>query len=159
VNTALAIGGAIASLAAVAAVVYGRIRRVKPKVMGAWTQKLLLIECAEPSILPNLVEAIKLWDSLQWSMVLIQTIPGVIQVKTDPTLEDLGLLGRTFTQVEKDTGRILSATIYVVPNASVTTIAHEIGHALGFDHTQITGHLMHATKPSINDLRGLERKT
>lgn len=39
-------------------------------------------------------------------------------------------------------------------------LAHEIGHALGYDHVNLTGHLMHAKSTSRGwDMRGLEAPT
>ena len=53
-------------------------------------------------------------------------------------------------------GQIARAEIRVLPGAGALPIAHELGHALGFEHpiAAPSGHVMHPSRPGWDD-RGL----
>lgn len=78
--------------------------------------------------------------------------PGSVRLEADETLRELGL-----THARSNQGLMVEATIRVRPKARALVIAHELGHALGYEHPPAppSGHMMHPTRPGW-DSRGLE---
>lgn len=81
--------------------------------------------------------------------------PSAILVVAQPQPE--GRAGSTHCWATPDGATLVRAEVSVAPGADALTLAHELGHALGYEHPVAppSGHLMHPSRPGW-DGRGLE---
>lgn len=181
-STALGIAGLVATLAAGAAVVWGRVRSVDVPRHGQWSGVALV--CAADGVhRRDVVAAVA--DAADHGHT-VRLLPagsdctprdGLVVVRVDPALDvgtglgdgwggdaivledtdDTGTVwGRTHVQ-QLAGGRILRADVRLHPSQSALSTTHELLHALGWGHPDLapTGHVLHPTAPSLDDWRGV----
>jgi hypothetical protein len=172
-KAALGLAGLVTALAAGAAVVYGRVRSVDVPQPAHWPGVALV--CAGDGVdRVALVEAIDALEEHEQKVRLLargeDCTPrdGIVAVRVDPSLDtEAGMGGFDgdeprivwgLTHVVAEGERIRSATVRLHPRQDATGDAHELLHALGFEHPRLapTGHILHPSNPSLRDWRGVE---
>lgn len=152
----LGIIGAIVSAIVLAVVGWGRVRNVDVPRVAFWAQAPS-VGLADPRVDPgDLREAMAFWSRLGWQFGDILDGPGDITIAPwDPVLgldnpEGVGV-------TVSNTGSLRQRSTVRCREPNVTTLVHELGHALGLGHpvNPPTGHPMHPKKPGIHDHRGL----
>ena len=75
----------------------------------------------------------------------VKPIPGFIIIKTESADDQLEKNVLASTQRESRLGLIQSAIITFKPGTHniILLLEHELGHAFGYSHTKIRGHIMH----------------
>lgn len=144
-----------AVLAATGGVVYGRVRPVSVPRTATWGDSPVSFEPAEGVDAVELAKAV-LWWRGHGHDVMVRT-PGDVRVE----VSDLGPALRGLTLREDYAGTVIAATILVSDGGDTLAIAHEIGHALGYEHARWapSGHLMAAEGSRAGwDGRGLDRR-
>lgn len=153
----------LAALAA-AAVVWGRFRRVvvpRPRRWGSVGPRIWISAHVRNE---DVIESVRWWRSLGHDVDLSSSLQvASVIVVGDPTVDE-----RASAEQDAPTrhgvthswssasGLVTRAEIRVLPYASSLVIAHEIGHALGYEHPLAppSGHMLHPTRPGW-DSRGL----
>jgi hypothetical protein len=175
-KAALGLAGLVTALAAGAAVLYGRVRSVEVPQPAHWPGVALV--CAGEGVdRVALVEAIdQLEEHGQKARLLARgedctPRDGIVAVRVDPSLDtEAGMGGGIeadgdeprivwgLTHVVAEGERIRSATVRLHPRQDATGDAHELLHALGWEHPKFapTGHVLHPSNPSLRDWRGVE---
>jgi len=121
-----------------------------------WTSPPMVKVCKyAPVSRQEVKEAVEWWEKRGYrfsgvmfgATCLSSSLPGhiIIDIHNQQTFpHNRNDLGTTYTHVRKGTTEIYSASIYLL-HAKERVLAHEIGHALGWDHIGKIGHLMNAT--------------
>lgn len=142
-----------ASVAAVVGglVLWGRVRSVDVPQPYSWGDAVVVV-CPGPEVDPAaLVEAVSWWVDLG-HRVSVGSASCDVTIDVDVALEDHGLTRCTSTT----DGQQVACQAWVRRGAAALVIAHELGHALGYQHPDgaPTGHMMHRSSPGW-DARGL----
>jgi hypothetical protein len=170
----LLIGGIITAVVAGAGILFGRLKKVKVPQNGTW-EKPPTVRYEVPTNEDDITRAVNWWGKIGHKVKIVEKSPpntpladGEIRIRIDPAEVDRrrppvvedgeikgGGHGVTDTTIGKD-GKIQHALILLYQNDALT-LAHELGHALGFGHPSNTptGHMMNPTKPGWDDHRGL----
>ena len=172
----LLIGGLIAAAAAGAAVVFGRLRKVKVPRNGTWAKPPSVRY--EPGVKPEDVKkALQWWRDLGHEFDVVDSVladvpinDGEIRIRIDPAEVDrrkppvvenaeVKSSGRGVTDTEIGPGgKIRHSTIILYENNALV-LTSEIGHSLGFGHPKNapTGHMLAGNgRIGWDDHRGLE---
>jgi hypothetical protein len=158
-NSPVLLGLGLAVSGVVAAIIgWGRVRDVEVPRAGSWSPPPVV--CARGVRLEEFSEAVGWWRR-QGHPIALSCERPTMTLDADPTVdtrgsvEDLSVT-HGITRVRQDGPRIVSAEIRVLPGADALTVAHELGHALGYRHPPAapTGHLLHPHRPGW-DGRGL----
>mgnify|MGYP001186430633 CR=1 FL=1 len=152
--------GAAVSTAILGVVAWGRVRAVNPRRVDRWDRAPTL--WYGPGIdRIDIAEALRTWSGLGHVVVLVNDPGADIAVTVDPALgpagfDESGDLGVTKVFVTTD-HRIVKVAVRVMPGADALVLAHELGHAFGYQHPWFcpTGHLLNPRRPGW-DTRGLE---
>lgn len=156
----LFLAGAALSTAILGVVAWGRVRSVTPRRVDRWEHTPTLWYGPGVDRL-DLNEALRTWRGLGHAVVLVPGPDANITITVDPALgpagfDDSGDLGVTkvYTTVDHV---LVKAAVRVASEADALVLAHEIGHALGYQHPWFcpTGHLLNPRRPGW-DTRGLE---
>jgi hypothetical protein len=154
----LAAGLALSALVA-GIIGWGRVRSVEVPRPVRWEQVPVL--CAEPGVSgPDLLEAVRWWQAQGHALRVSCDAPTVrvrldITIDTRDSVEDLGTT-HGLTLLRAEGARAVSAEVRVLPGGDALVYAHELGHALGYQHPRgaPTGHMLHPSRPGW-DGRGL----
>lgn len=136
--------------AALGTVVWGRVRAVAVPRVATWPAAVEV--CATPDVDPTaLRRALQAWRDLGHD--IDYGTRCAVSIRVDYLLEGHGLCRSTATT----DGQMIRAEVLVRSGSDAVALAHELGHALGYEHPAAppTGHLMHPTAPGW-DARGLE---
>lgn len=140
-----------------------------PVQMFHWATPPMVFICEESQYtLEEVKTVIKYWENLGYtfSVIIDDADCGMsgmasqaITIGLPSPGYDMSKLGVADIRAEKDTLRIRSVRIEILsPGDRVLT--HEFGHALGWDHLETIGHLMHPLNNSGGwDSFGLEFKS
>lgn len=180
-QTALGLSGLIVTVAAGAAVVWGRVRSVEVPRRGAWGPIAPAV-CVEGHR-GEVRDAIAILHDHGHDLDLLPPPPGgacpervgQIVVRVDPALDTAGPLGVGWvggeigdadeagvrwgsTRVWQEGDRIVRALVRLHPDSAETAATHELLHALGWDHPVAppTGHVMHPSAAGLRDWRGVK---
>ena len=157
----LFVAGAVVSAAIAGVVAWGRVRAIAPRRVDTWpTTPTLWYGPGVDAI--SVGRALDVWRGLGHVIERVASPAAGITIVVDPSLGVVNLDGDHtdgLTMVSALDHRIVRASIRVATRADAVTIAHEIGHALGYKHPLFcpTGHLMHPRRPGW-DTRGLENE-
>lgn len=139
---AAAVGGVVA---------WGRVRTVEVPRVARWETPPEVR--ARPGVdLDALDEAVRWWSARGHPLRIVPAdesrLGGVIEVAVDRTLPE-GILGLTHKWAAPGTRSITWAEIRVAPGADALVLAHELAHALGYEHPHAapSGHILHPTRP------------
>ena len=158
-----AVFGVVFALASLG-VLYGRFRKVTVPKPRYWSTPRPLVAC-DPSLAAPTAEAITRLRAIglpiDWAG---SPSMATITVRADASLDDRAsvddgapsLHGITHSRTDAD-GWTFGADVRVLPWASAVVIAHELCHALGYEHPNPwppSGHLLHPTRPGW-DARGI----
>lgn len=156
VVSALLLGTGLAVSAAIAGVVaWGRVRSVTVPRPARWASAPRIWRGSGVDR-ARLEEAIRWWRARGHDLWIGgPSEPSAILVVAQPQPE--GRAGNTRCWATPDGSTLVRAEVEVRPEADALTIAHELGHALGYLHPVAapSGHLMHPSRPGW-DGRGLE---
>lgn len=154
-SPALVVGLLAAGIAGGAAG-WGRLRPVEVPRAGVWLARPVV--WADPEIEGReLARAVGWWAA--HGEILDHTADrriATVILRIDPLLERRTVAR---TRVWQADGVIVDADVRLRPGADALTIAHELGHALGYQHPRAapSGHLLHPWSPGW-DARGLESR-
>lgn len=118
---------------------------------GYWAEEPVLILCpSAPFTLEELQMVADKWESrghhfedvLDFSSCSDYQIPGFITIKTAGREIGNNHAGHARTSYDIETGIISGSSIEIFKD-DLLVLEHEIGHALGYDHTNRRGHIMH----------------
>lgn len=149
------------TLAAVGAVVWGRVRTVDVPQVAVWADVPAV--CAGPGVPLAALDTALEWWAERGHHATRSCDAWTVSIDVDPTIDQRAsvedvTLTHGLTVLHAEGGVAVAAEIRVLPHASALVLAHELGHALGYQHPPAapTGHLMHALRPGW-DGRGLQR--
>jgi hypothetical protein len=148
---ALGLLGLLAAVLAGVGVGVGRTREVRVPRPARWDEAMIVCPGAGVD-LDALDRAVAWWVDLGHDVEVDCEAPWAVGIDADPSLHTLGL-----THVQARGGLVDTAHIRIRPAAWDLVIAHELGHALGYQHARHapTGHLMHPSRAGW-DARGLD---
>ena len=123
-------------------------------VAGSWQKDPMIVICRESKMpIANVLNAIAYWESKSFEIdhytidyedyICNQSFPlGFILIRHDGEMpeDSVGVTRRMIVA-----GTVISAEI-VIPNRDVNIpliLEHELGHALGLNHVNSLGHIMH----------------
>ena len=134
------------------------INNSDPQQIGSWKRIPTVLICdAAPATKEHATKAVKWWERRGYrffrtvdrydprgkckeyepeGFIVIHLAPRDMFEIDDTTLAE------THFYVDADTGEISWAKIYLRLTPTERTLEHELGHALGFLHTESSGHLM-----------------
>lgn len=148
------IGGCVFTIGTIVAIMVGRIRGAQPKRQWTWESppSLRISNEVPPAVRTACMSA---WQELVRRLdapVGIATVGGAplardgeIVVATLNTWAFPDHAGRCTTAVDMHTGKPTRATVSLPPGATSIVALHEILHALGFRHVQVSGHVLSGT--------------
>jgi len=153
---------ALALSAGIGAVIgWGRVRNVEVPRPARWEDAPVV--CSGPGVDSTaLEEAVAWWRELGHDLQ-VSCDGWTVSIDVDPTLDTRGSvedLSTTHgsTHVWTQDSVVAAAEIRIRPGVGALAIAHELGHALGYQHPAAapSGHILHPSRPGW-DGRGLGR--
>lgn len=84
----------------------------------------------------------KFGDIIELSMCPEENVPGWIVIKDAGTKIRYSEMGHAHSKFNTETGKILSSSIETRKDSDILVLEHEMGHALGYDHVNRSGHIM-----------------
>ena len=151
------------------------INNSDPQQIGSWKRTPTVLICPpSPATKEHASKAVKWWErrGYQFFRTMDRYDPrgkckeyepeGFIVIHLAPRdmfeIDDT-TLAETHFYVDADTGEISWAKIYLRLTPDERVLEHELGHALGFMHTEALGHLMHGKILAGGwDDKGLKRR-
>jgi hypothetical protein len=151
------------------------INKSDPQQIGSWEKTPTVLICPpSPATKEHALKAVKWWEArghrffrtidrhdplgkckayAPEGFITIHLAPRDMFEIDDPSLAE------THFYVDDDTGEISWAKIYLRLTPDERVLEHELGHALGFMHTEALGHLMHGKILAGGwDDKGLKRR-
>lgn len=154
----LGVAGLVVAAAIGGVVAWGRVRTVDVPRRGSWESPPAAWVTAAVDR-GGLDRAVAWWAARGHRIRLVDSYAAsVIEVRVDRSLPE-GLRGLTHVWATPGTRALVRAEVRLAPGADAIVIAHELGHALGWEHPPAapSGHMMHPSRPGW-DGRGLESR-
>lgn len=126
-----------------------------------WKNIPIVLICEDISYLEDNVRSVVLkWEKRGHKFLGVITqecdvefAPGIIIIGLANQLDlDPGKEAKTYTRFVEETREIRSARILLF-NTGESVLEHEIGHALGYNHSKTPGHIMY---PSVSGIGSLD---
>ena len=164
--------GLIAALSLTIAVVPVKLAAEKPQQVAKWYSPPTVRVCYNAPVFRIQVQkALDFWEDLGYKFGTViwddssawctgDIYLGSITIMPNKTYLGTGTLGRT-TRYTYNKGLITGAKIEVTREGSTMELLleHELGHALGWPHHRVEGHVMHPILPrSGRDVTGLKNR-
>ncbi len=162
-----AIGGAL-GLAILIFILYSQtLQTVTVSQPLGWNHTPITIGASSDVQMESLITAVDMWKQRGYPFELCapSAVMCDIEVSVNPLLdtrdsvEDSRFTHGLTTLVSRD-GFLDFVTVEAIAGDDILVWAHELGHTLGYEHpvNPPTGHIMHPTRPSLNDWRGIEKE-
>ena len=131
-----------------------------PKISAWWQISPQIVVCERSGVRrSNLTSAVRYWNRLGYTfespMFVSDHNPSCVngpqfgEIVIDMPSQEFNFsnLGQTKTYRDSDLGMVIKARIEIQTNGLTKerVLEHEIGHALGWDHTNRSYHIMHPT--------------
>ena len=164
--------GLVAALSLTMVVVPVKLAEEKPQQVAAWVSPPTVRVCYNAPVFRIQVQkALGFWEDLGYKFGTIiwddssawctgDVYLGSITIMPNKTYLGAGTLGRT-TRYAYRNKLITGAKIEVTRQGSARELLleHELGHALGWQHYRVEGHIMHPILPRTGrDVTGLKNR-